>query len=56
MIKALQDEFATSSNLHTQREEFLTNQVKDAHAAQAAAEHQLVVEQKVMDTYRNDLA
>jgi len=32
-VKELQNELVTSSNLHNQREEFLKNQVKDAHAA-----------------------
>jgi len=44
-IKALQDELVTSSNHQNQREEFLKNQVKDAHAAQSAAESKLFTEQ-----------
>jgi len=55
MIKVLEDQIATSSNLHNQREEFLKNQVKDAHAAQAAVESKLFAEQKLMETYRNDV-
>jgi len=54
-IKALEDDLVTSSNLHKQREEFLQNQVKDAHAAQAATEDKLLVEQRLTDTYRNDV-
>jgi len=33
----------------------LTNQVKDAHAAQSAAENRLLAEQKFMESYRHDI-
>jgi len=54
-IKALENDLVTSSNFHKQREEFLQNQMKDAHAAQAAAEDKLIVQQRLTETYRNDV-
>lgn len=55
-IKTLEDELSASSSLQNQREEILKNQVKDAHAAQAATENALVVERRTVETYRNDIA
>jgi len=54
-IKALESDIVTSSNRHKQREEFLQNQVKDAHAAQVAVEDKLTVQQRLSETYRNDV-
>jgi len=55
-VKELEGEINASSIRHKQREEFLQNQVKDAHAAQAAVENQLVIEQKLSESYRNDIS
>jgi len=54
-IKALQDELGTSSTLHNQREELLKRQVREAHAAQSAAESKLFAEQNVTENYQNDV-
>jgi len=54
-IMALEGDLATSSDFHKQREEFLTNQVKDAHTAQSAAENRILAEQKFMGSYRHDI-
>jgi len=54
-IKDLEDQIASSSNSHKQREKILQNQVKDAHAAQVATEGKLLVEQQLADTFKKDV-
>ena len=51
-LKTLKNELANSSNLHSQKEELLQNQVKDAHAAQIRVEHALDMERKLTESLR----
>ena len=51
-LKTLENELANSSNLHSQKEELLQNQVKEAHAAQTRIEHALDLERKLTESLR----
>lgn len=51
-LKTLENELVNSSNLHSQKEELLQNQVKEAHAAQARTEHALDLERKLTESLR----